>query len=68
MLLSGPYLNPFLTLQRHRVFINKCNKVLAYHFGQKASYDLGHMAKNSYIYDILIFGLLNNQKNILRQN
>ena len=33
-----------------------------------ASYDLGHMAKVSYIYDILVFGFKNNQKNIFRKN
>ena len=40
----------------YRVFINECNKAFAYYFGQMASYDLGHVAKVSYIYDTLIFG------------
>ena len=34
----------------NRVFINEFNLALAYNFGQKASYDLGHVAKMSYIY------------------
>ena len=46
------------------MFINECNEELAYHFFQMASYDLGHVAKVSYMYDILISGFLNNQKKI----
>ena len=42
--------------ESYRVFINECKEALAYHFGQVATYDLGHVAKVSYIYDILIFG------------
>ena len=52
----------------YRVFINEWNKALAYHFGQMASYDVGHVAKVSYIYDILIFGFLNKEKNIFCKN
>ena len=33
----------------YRVFINLCNEALAYHFGQMATYDLGHVVKVSYI-------------------
>ena len=44
----------------YRVFINECNEALDYNFGQMASHDLGHVAKVSYIYDILIFNFENN--------
>ena len=46
----------FPTEQSYRVFDNERNKVLVYHFGQKDAYDVGHVAKVSYTYDILIFG------------
>ena len=35
------------------MFINEWNEALAYNLGQVASYDLGHVAKVSYIYDII---------------
>ena len=41
-------------LVNYRVFFNERNEASVYHFGQKASCDLGHVAKISYIYDILI--------------
>ena len=40
----------------YRVFDNERNEALVYHFGQKDAYDVGHVAKVSDIYDILIFG------------
>ena len=40
----------------YRVFDNERNKALVYHFGQKDAYDVGHVAKVSYICGILIFG------------
>ena len=46
----------FYDISNYRVFINEWNEALAYNFGQMASYDLWHVAKVSYIYDILIFG------------
>ena len=52
----------------YRVFDNERIKALAYNFGQKGSYDLGHVAIVSYISDILIFRISNNQQNIFRQN
>ena len=41
------------------VFYNERNQALAYRFGQKDVYDVGHVVKVSYIYyiyDILIIG------------
>ena len=46
----------FVRKRLYGVFINEWNEALVYHSGQIASYDLGHVAKISYIYDILIFG------------
>ena len=43
----------------YRVFYNERNQALAYRLGQKDVYDVGHVAKVSYIdyiYDILIVG------------
>ena len=40
----------------YRVFDNERNEALVYQFGQKDAYDVGHMAKFSYVYDILISG------------
>ena len=40
----------------YSVFDNERNEALVYHFGEKDIYDVGHVAKVSYIYDILIFG------------
>ena len=33
----------------YRVFDNERNKALVYHFGQKDAYDVGNVAKVSYI-------------------
>ena len=41
---------------KERSFDNERNKALVYHFGQKYAYDVGHVAKVYYIYDILKFG------------
>ena len=45
-----------MSRKRYRVFDNERNKVLVYHFGQKDAYDVGNVAKDSCIYDILMFG------------
>ena len=40
----------------YMVIDNDRNEALVHNFGQKDAYDVGHLAKASYIYDILIFG------------
>ena len=44
------------------MFNNERNEALVYHFVQKDAYDLGLVAKVSYIYDILIYGFKKKQK------
>ena len=39
----------------YRVFDNERNEALVYDVGHKDANDIGHVAKVSYIYDILIF-------------
>ena len=51
----------------YRVFTNEYSEAIPYYFGQKASYYLGLVAEVSYIYDILILFLENNQQIIFRQ-
>ena len=52
----------------YKVFDNERNEALFYNFGQKDAYDVGHVAKASYINDILISGFENKQRNFFRQN
>ena len=52
----------------YRVIDNDRNEALVYNFGQKDAYDVGHVAKVSYIYDIFVFGFSYKQKYFFRQH